>query len=749
MKAKYIDEVVPCQVNQITPTVHWFKDVTDWASIIPEPTVADLHYVKKGKKSYHLVTYHCGFDTEFYTKTEYKKNKIVSARGYMYIWQFAINDHVILGRTWDEFTTFLSILSTQCNTGRDRRIRIWVANLGCEFQYMRKYLEVDNLFARKQRQPIYVETTKGIIFQDCLTITGGSLKSLAKDFCKTQKMAGDLDYSIPRNNTTKLDSKELQYVINDVVILSEFDQYMVGTYLKQGFDIPLTKTAILRKSVKKRFMEQFSNGRFPNRAKLDLYVKCFPPTAEEYNTLMNMVYRGGYTHSNIANTGVILHGVNGVDFTSSYPAVMLQCQYPVTPFVTAACPNEQYLETHFKSEAWYACFRFKNIRRTTTHSVESASKTYEYKQNNGSMAKLRELYNLKVDNGRVVSADQMTVWLTDLDWETYKKFYTWDEVEIRCLHWAKYGQLPDYVKEPLMKAYENKARIKKQLKQMEDQGLKDTPKYAELNAAYAIAKAMVNAAYGMMCQKLNLTEVHYENNHWSEDLSGKDYYETLGVDHDDYLGMITKQKSPFPKTFLLPQWGVWVCAHARKRLLDMVWTIGEDVVYCDTDSIYMRNYSKHEHEIAAWNDHIHAWNRANLPALFETLGDFDKLSEDDYDRFKTLGAKRYLKSHGDHTEVTIAGLPKGTLEAAAEAAGMDIYEFFNDEMYVSMELSTKNAHKYNDDPHGDYIDGVYMQEQSSLGIYATSFTMSLDDLYAASIQDIIDETSRKDFEENP
>lgn len=751
MKAKYIEDCVPYRVTAITPTEYFFNQITNWEDIIPEPEKKDLHHIKKGPyKSYHLVTYHCGFDTEFYTKIYENENKEFRAEGYMYIWQFAINDKVIYGRTWDEFKQLMQILADRCGLHHERKLRIWVANLGCEFQFIRTYLQVESIFAKKMREPLYVECTNGIIFQDCLPISGGSLASLAKDYCATKKLVGDLDYDIPRNNQTQLSRQDLDYCRNDVVILSEYDQFLVETYLKQGHDIPLTKTGLLRKSINKRFQEEFSytgkNGKqFPTRARIDAFCKCFPKTPEDYVIISKLLFRGGYTHSNIINTGYELNDVNGVDFTSSYPAVMLHCDYPAGEFQPISIKDEADL-SRLQGRAWYGEFEFTNIEATTAHSIESVSKTMEFMEwtsdGNGnfhhrSLQELHDECGFCVDNGRVVMASKMTVWLTDVDWEIYKKFYKWDSVKIKKVKWTVYGKLPNYILDVLKRYYTAKADLKKRK-------LDKTPEYV-------IAKAMVNACFGLLCQKLNTTEIKYDSTYdaWDsvEDKSEIGYYNALGVKKDDLTGELRCAKT-FPKVRLLPQWGCWVTAHARKRLLDMVYEIDDDVIYCDTDSIYFINPKDHESKVEAWNDHIHSYNKhvLGLPEEFETLGDFDWLSKDNYTRFKTLGAKRYIKTGTDgHTEVTIAGLPKGTLEAAALDANKDIYDFFTDGMELSILFSKKNAHMYNDLPTDAVIDGVAMHEETSLGIYPVSFTLTLDEYYASCIDYVIEETTRDDI----
>lgn len=745
-KAKYIEECKPYTVRQITPTVYFYEKVNDWSSILPTSTKEyHIRSYKDGQKAdYQLLDLHMGFDTEFYTnQTRNAQGHIISAKAYMYVWQMSINDIVIIGRKWEQFYELMNKLESHYNLGYDKKIRIWVANLGCEFQFIRKQLNVTDIFAREKRGPIYVEINNSIIMQDCLALSGGSLNQLAKDFTATKKLKGDLDYTKPRNSRTPLTDKELGYIINDVVILAEWDIYLINTYLEQGHQIPLTKTAILRKSVQKRFRDYFKctvNGKkYTNKSAVSMYTNCIPNTPEEYNIITRHVYRGGYTHANVLHAGVTLSNVNGVDFTSSYPAVIMQCLYPMTPFIPQPhITTEDYLNK--LTDAWYGKIRFYNLRPKTCHSIESASKTEEYTTLKGNLKHLREMYNMIIDNGRVVSADEMTVWLTDLDWAVYKNFYEWDSCKIKHVRTSHYGKLPEYLTDPIKYYYTKKCVIKAQLKKL---NLDTTPEYA-------LAKSMVNAGYGLTVQRLVTDEITYTNNTWNTEIGCKSYYELIGARQTQFGSLIVDNgKSALPKLALLPQWGVWVCAHARKRLLDMVYNIGEDVIYCDTDSIYMLNPEKHKKIIESWNDMIHSWNKLNLPAEFETLGDFDWLSKTNYDRFKTLGAKRYIKSHGNDVEVTIAGLPKGTLQNYCDTHNKEIYDFFNDGMMLEFPYTCKNAHAYNDEPHSDYItdefgNTEYMQETSSLGIYEASFTMCLDDVYASLIEETIKITNREE-----
>ena len=68
---------------------------------------------------------------------------------------------------------------------------------------------------------------------------------------ETQKAKRDLDYTIPRNYKTPLNDIEMGYCLSDVAILAEFSKYIFDTYIKPEKYIPMTKTGLLRREVKK------------------------------------------------------------------------------------------------------------------------------------------------------------------------------------------------------------------------------------------------------------------------------------------------------------------------------------------------------------------------------------------------------------------------------------------------------------------------------------------------------------------
>lgn len=204
------------------------------------------------------------------------------------------------------------------------------------------------------------------------------------------------------------------------------------------------------------------------------------------------------------------------------------------------------------------------------------------------------------------------------------------------------------------------------------------------------------------------------------------------------------------KAFLLPQWGIYICAYSRFRILSAIAALGKDACYSDTDSIkYVGN---HDDYFAAVNKHTQktmrdVCDRYGLDyKLFYDLGSFEREYDGDTVTAKFMGAKRYLIKHKDKFELTLAGLPKKALQGYFDRLKLqyEIYQYgeypinmfdlFCDRMLLQAEVSLKNAHSYNDTPHETTINGYKCMELSSVGIYPIDFTMKLTDFYLALIQ---------------
>lgn len=651
-------------------------------------------FAKHGKSKKSYVQLYCGFDIETYTIP-------TNHNAYMYIWQFSLygeKEVVVYGRTWSEFIQFIDKLRYVLDLSSERRLIIAVANLSYEFSFIKRWFKWSKIFAKEKRQPLLAVIDDCIEFRDVLAITGGSLKQLAKQYTKTQKRDGeDLDYTKARTFLTPIEGKALEYCLVDVIILAEYMDYLFHKYIIPDKFIPMTKTGLLRREVKRAMGNNYE-------IKQEIY-RCYPKDYDFYTLLMTWVFRGGYTHGNVYHMNEIIEGIRARDITSSYPFSMFAYGgYPVSPFMRVRDPENFY---SYILTGWCVVFDciFTNIRAKTNHSYESKSKCVTISR------------NALIDNGRVRRAAQMHVWLTDLDFLLYQRFYEWDgDPKCTYCYIAKKGKLPKYLLMPLAHAYEQKARMK-------HNGLSDT-------SEYALYKSLVNSAYGMTVTRIAegqviMSQIDYK---WDIDDSNFNYEEEK------------------KKAFLLPQWGIYVTAYSRYRICNTILDIGNDAIYSDTDSI--KYIGDHEDYFDRINAIIHDDMKKVCAEydldydLFHDLGEFEQEYGGRAVKGKFLGAKRYIITDQGKDIVTIAGLPKNSLTNYCKKHNLNIYDVFNDNMLMDIDVSMKNAHCYNDAPHHDIIDGVPVSELSSCGIYPIEFTMKLDAYYAFLINDLKERSKR-------
>lgn len=646
--------------------------------------------LKKGKHKLEYLNIYCGFDIETTNIVERdEKDKIKSAKAFMYIWQFAISSrekcYIYLGRTWEAFTDLLKEVAFFYHVSRETRLIIWDANFGFEFQFIRKHIKwCDDefaFFAKETRKPLLATCYDGLEFRDCLAITGGSLEQLAKDYCTTKKMIGDLNYNIPRNSQTPLNMTEYKYCINDVKILCEFSHFAFETWIKPNKKVPLTKTGILRNEIKQNLKKKCKNLKQYG----EMITACFPKQYQ-YKEWFNYLFRGGFVHTNFFYANDEIKNVLMYDITSSYPAQMLLRYYPVTPFV-----DDEFNDVNLNNKCCIMLAEFYGLNAVTYHSIESKHKVIDYK-------------GVKLDNGRIYKADYIKVWLTELDFENYKLFYKWEKMTVIEFKTAKRGRLPSFITDVLKKHYIHKAELKKA-------GLSKT-------AEYALCKSGINSCFGMMVTRISLDKVTYSDD-W--------YIEPLALDFDEEV----------QKQILLPQWGIYVSAHGRNQLLKTVYQIEQkvpnSVIYCDTDSIKTIYDEKIKLVIDEYNKSIGDLIKREklINNAFNDIGMFELEYGKPVERFKAIGAKRYIYQIDGKYEITIAGLPKDVLPKIVD----DPFKYFDmDGFIIPLDMSEKLTTAYNDEETTATVDGEEMRELSSVALYSIPFSMFSDfDYYSLVI----------------
>ena len=111
--------------------------------------------------------------------------------------------------------------------------------------------------------------------------------------------------------------------------------------------------------------------------------------------------------------------------------------------------------------------------------------------------------------------------------------------------------------------------------------------------------------------------------------------------------------------------------------------------------------------------------------IFKKLGTWENETPNGIEKFKTLGAKRYIYTVDGVNHATIAGLPRGSLVTYCEKNNIDIYDVFRDDMKLDITDTNKLTTFYCDEPSGDYYDGVYMESKSCVSLIPTTFHLGM------------------------
>lgn len=578
------------------------------------PEVANRRGNPAGKKRHYmnLVT---AFDIETTTFPDIRQS-------IMYIWQWQLGPNLtVIGRTWEEFL-HLARRIEKC-IPKDRWLIVFVHNLAYEFQYIKgiyQFLPGD-VFAIESRKPLKADMMGCIEFRCSYRLTNMSLDAFTRKMnVQHQKLSGEeFDYTKIRYPWTPLTDRELQYCINDVAGLVEAVQALMDRDGDTLQTLPLTSTGYVRRNVKHVMRDPRIHHSF---------IYSILPTMDIYLALTE-AFRGGDTHANRYYTDQILKDVHSADRSSSYPAVMCNCEFPMSEFVPI---NKYNLSPEYIS-------RCINIRHK---ALLLRIRMLDVKLRNPfwgcpylSKSKCRRLSgNTVIDNGRVLQADYLETTITDIDLQIITQQYS-GKITFLQGWYSTYKPLPAPLVEETISYYRQKTELK---------GVPGQELY------YDKSKALLNSIYGMMVQKPVKPLILFQQvGDWEDDTSKSPE-------------ILLEENAR--RAFLAYQWGVWVTAHARKALQDGIRLVhdtpGAEFVYCDTDSVkYTGTVDWTGYNEARKEECLKSGAYATDPAgTTHYMGIYEQ--EADYYEFKTLGAKKYAytREPGGKCSVTVAGVNK-------------------------------------------------------------------------------------------
>ena len=634
-------------------------------------------------------------------------------RATMYLWGFNLNGRSIYGRTWEEFTALLEIIHDVLNTEYITLV-LYVHNLAYEFQFLRKRIKWKDVFSLKDHQPIRARSEMGIEFRCSLVESGKRLALLAEGIKENPiRKLDTLEYSGLRHSETPITDLELMYQLNDVRIVANYIYEKGKTRYGGICNIPMTKTGYVRERFRKGTINSPDQNISQHYRKL-MHELTLDPM--EYLQL-EATFQGGFVHANALYLGDPLYNVGSFDEISAYPAAMVANMYPMSKGRYFANPDAEKL---YKSLKYYCC-----VFKWEVFDIEQRKGVYD---NPISQEHCYEKLGVVENNGRVASADHFYMYITNVDLEIYREFYTWDEKKTNISQLWRYrpGYLPRPFLDVLLDLYEKKTTLK---------GVEN------MEELYLLSKEDLNSSYGMIVQRVIRSLVIYDNDKYREE-------------RPNIPEMIEKENKS-KKRFTFYPWGIFVTAYARRAvLLGAVKPCGIDYAYSDTDSAKILNPEKYIEHFNKYNDDLrekmyktcdfYKFDYSRVEPVTKKgqkklLGAFEYENDGKpYEIFKTLGAKRYFTYCEGKFSLTVAGLGKAAgckyLQYCDDRPFVpslqEIFEEFNNDLEVPAEYTGKLTHTYIDDEFTAELTDLFGQtktihELSAINLEPCPFSMSL------------------------
>lgn len=387
-----------------------------------------------------------------------------SPHSFMYIWQFAIDDNVYYGRTWDEFKEFLLILRRKVPQGA--KLLTYTHNLSYEYVWLSGIFDfsIDDVFATDPRKILFVQLCEWVEIRCSYFLTNMTLKKfLQTEGVPVQKE--ELDYKQMRYPWTRLTAEELSYCSADVLGLTQAVRARAKKSGDNWYSIPFTATGYIRRVARKVMRKTRGHDRYT--------FDCW----EVYRRLTR-AFRGGNTHASrfYAALGVVKELVYSRDFSSEYPYIITSRQFPSREFFIV--PPEILKEAEQKIE-------YVERLMSQNYAVLFTVRLYDVAIDEDQPVpyipfdKCNICRGGALDNGRILSASALEITLTDVDWNIIKSMYTWRDAVVMWAAYSQYAPPPDeYI--ALTREY---YRLKTELKGVDDY-------------MYRRSKELLNSLYG-------------------------------------------------------------------------------------------------------------------------------------------------------------------------------------------------------------------------------------------------------------
>lgn len=653
---------------------------------------------------------------------------------FMYIWQFAVNDTVVYGRTWAEFIDCLRQIKDDLGLAVDKRLIVYVHSLSYEFTYM-QYIpgiyfsdgEYDFL-AREQHDIVKCIVNDVFEFRDSYAYTEISLADMG-EVIGLPKLT--MDYRPVRHSSTPLTPDELAYCSRDVEILVKYflrEQKDYGTIS----NIPLTATQRVKRKIRDnlRDFDIFGMVKAQNMVADDCDIEILQELIKAYIP--------PFTYATASNyRDIVLDDVVHDDISSFYPYLMLSQMYPYGKFLRA----EKIPDTLKEVQERYGRRPF--LIKMTVRKLKNLYPRVAY----FSVSRDWKISpNMTTVDNRLLSCDYVSMTITDIDLKNLLFFYKFDDIIIREVYVAKrYAYLPKYLTKTVVELYMEKKRAKDYIKRIEKTR---EPTRKELQE-YNRIKSQVDRISGIMVQR-PLKFGYYVN---------KETGDVKRTQHEIYV----KSENDFLVNY---SWGVWLLAYARdvmyKKILAPAnlqicgdkYVNNDKIVYGDTDCAnYTADAVEVNYIISSYNAVVNAEikNFCDANSDFANFGDLKGIGTFDskhYKQFKCCMLKRYAYVNDADEFVTVcSGLSRDNTFFRQFETNAEKFENFTNEMSINAMTSGIKKRQYKKNHVSidvmDYIGTVervtvesyVIIEDTAFNCRETDFEYPVDDIILARFKD--------------
>lgn len=596
---------------------------TRWDKFTPQP----LPYSYMNKKGDTLCDDFITLDTE--TSWNHDEENPV---GWIYQWALTYKGEVVYGRRPSELLAVLNEIKRVNQLGEYaisekgsicHKIDIYVHNLSYDYTYIgdwlrdtfgglyRSGMSSQSMLAISPHSLLSYECA-GLVFKCSFKLTHKSLAQWGKDVnTPHRKLVDTVDYDAIHYQDSELSFTDWKYMFYDVIVLDECMRQQLRIYNDDLISVPLTVTGYVRREVKNEYLKDKRNryNFSARRLSIENYKLC----REEF--------AGGLTHGNrflsekTIRVGSILDGfcyknykvaaIKHRDFRSHYPSQQRAYDFPIgKPYILFS--KEKAAERGCKAPSIKRLLELSKSKclliklRIQYAELKDYKITIPYLQK----SKCPSGVECITDNGRIIKiGDKNTEWegfeITVNEDDLRILLYMYNmKVCVETVVGMTRGRLPQYLINSIDKFFKGKTDHKDQVKELEAMKVKGAdPRLIEAITNLMIAKGLLNGIYGMSATD-PIRESFYEN---YDVLEANGRWGKSSYDDEQISAMLDKYYTDFVH-FMDYQFGLWTTSHARLELIKFCIIVGwENVLYCDTDSIFYLSNAEIEEKVEKAN----------------------------------------------------------------------------------------------------------------------------------------------------